>query len=150
QRQPTSGLLLLDGLDYPTLGGKGWRARVAAAPQYHDNHVLSETFVFNVLLGRRWPPLREDIVEAREVCNELGLGELLDRMPGGLGQMVGETGWRLSHGERSRVFIARALLQRSQLVVLDESFAALDPKTLERSLRCVLKRAPSLLVIAHP
>jgi ABC-type multidrug transport system fused ATPase/permease subunit len=64
--------------------------------------------------------------------------------------MVGESGWRLSHGERSRLFIARALLQRAEVVILDESFAALDPETLEKALRCVLKRAPTLLVIAHP
>ena len=61
-----------------------------------------------------------------------------------------ETGWKLSQGERSRLYVARALLQRAELVILDESFAALDPENLDRALRCVLKRAPALLVIAHP
>ena len=65
------------------------------------------------------------------ICAELGLGDLLDRMPAGLLQMVGETGWQLSHGERSRLYIARALLQDAELVVLDESFAALDPENLQ-------------------
>ena len=65
-------------------------------------------------------------------------------------QMVGETGWQLSHGERSRLYIARALLQQVDLVVLDESFAALDPETLRRALGCVLGRARAALVIAHP
>jgi ATP-binding cassette subfamily B protein len=71
-------------------------------------------------------------------------------MPSGLEQLVGESGWQLSHGERSRLFIARSLLQRLDLRVLDESFAALDPETLERVLDCVLARAETLLVIAHP
>jgi ATP-binding cassette, subfamily B, bacterial len=71
-------------------------------------------------------------------------------MPAGLLQMVGETGWQLSHGERSLLYIARALLQRAQVVILDESFAALDPETLKRSLNCVLQRASTLMVIAHP
>jgi ATP-binding cassette subfamily B protein len=71
-------------------------------------------------------------------------------MPAGLQQMVGETGWQLSHGERSRLFMARALLQGADLVVLDESFAALDPETLQRCLACVLRRARTVLVIAHP
>ena len=83
------------------------------------------------------------------VCHELGLGSLLQRMPSGLLQMVGETSWQLSHGGKGRHFIARALLQGAELVVLDESFAALDPETLARALRCVLRRAPTLLVIAH-
>ena len=77
-------------------------------------------------------------------------GDLLERMPSGLMQMVGETGWQLSHGERSRVYLARALLQNAQLTVLDESFAALDLETLKRCLDCAVKRARMLLVIAHP
>jgi len=64
--------------------------------------------------------------------------------------MVGETGWQLSHGERSRLYIARALLQGADLILLDESFAALDPESLERALGYVLERADTLLVIAHP
>jgi ATP-binding cassette subfamily B protein len=71
-------------------------------------------------------------------------------MPSGLFQMVGETGWQLSHGERSRLYIARALLQRADLVIFDESFAALDPENLAKALGCVLRRAPTLMVIAHP
>jgi ATP-binding cassette, subfamily B, bacterial len=149
-RVPESGLLLLRGLDPQTLGAEGWRRRVVAAPQFHENHVLTETFAFNLLMGRRWPPHPGDVEAAEGVCRELGLDDLLSRMPAGLLQMVGETGWQLSHGERSRLYMARALLQEADLVILDESFAALDPETLHRCLRCVLKRAATLLVIAHP
>jgi ATP-binding cassette subfamily B protein len=56
----------------------------------------------------------------------------------------------LSQGERSRLFMARALLQRPELVVLDESFGALDPETLKLALECVLRRAETLMVVAHP
>lgn len=149
-RRPDAGLLLLEGLDWQTVGPAEWRRRVAAAPQYHENHILSETFLFNLLMGRAWPPSPRDIADAQQVCEELGLGDLLARMPAGIMQMLGETGWRLSHGERSRVFIARTLLQGAKVVILDETFAALDPKTVEQCLRCVLRRAPSLVVIAHP
>lgn len=149
-RVPQSGLLLLEGLDRHSLGLDGWRRRAVAAPQFQENHVLTNTFAFNLLMGREWPPRPGDFEEAQAVCRELGLGELLDRMPAGLLQMVGESGWQLSHGEKSRLYIARALLQRAELVVLDESFAALDPESLRRALRCVLERARTLLVIAHP
>jgi ATP-binding cassette, subfamily B, bacterial len=149
-RQPDSGLLLLRGFDRRTLGDANWRRLVVSAPQFHENHVLSETFAFNLLMGRRWPARPEDLEECEAVCRDLGLGELIDRMPAGLNQMVGETGWQLSHGERSRLYIARALLQRADLVLLDESFAALDPENLRRALTCVLNRVQTLVVIAHP
>lgn len=148
-RAPDSGLLLLDGLDRHTLGAD-WQRIATQAPQFHDNHVLGGTLGFNLLMGRQWPAAEDELQEAKQLCEELGLGELIARMPSGMMQMVGETGWQLSHGERSRLFLARALLQRSQLTILDESFAALDPETLERCLGCVFRRARTLLVIAHP
>ena len=149
-RQPESGLLLMNGMDQYTLGEVEWRHRIAAAPQFHENYILTETLAFNLLMGRRWPPTAADMEEAETVCRELGLGDVLDRMPSGLLQMVGEGGWQLSHGERSRVYIARALLQDASLVILDESFAALDPENLQTALECVLRRARTLMVIAHP
>ena len=88
--------------------------------------------------------------EMLALCEERGLGPVLARMPGGITHYVGETGWQLSHGERSRIFLARALLQGAHLTVLDESFAALDPETLALCLECSLKRARTLMVIAHP
>jgi ATP-binding cassette subfamily B protein len=148
-REPDSGRVLIDGFDRPTLGAAEWRRRLAAAPQFHENHVLAETFAFNLFLGRPAVLTPADFEEARAICDELGLSDLLDRMPAGMLQMVGETGWQLSHGERSRLYIARALLQDAELVVLDESFAALDPENLKRAVECVVKRARSLLVIAH-
>lgn len=149
-RLPDSGLLLLRGYDRASLGADAWRERVVVAPQFHENHVFAETFAFNLLMGRRWPAMPEDEQEAIEICHELGLDSLIARMPSGLHQIVGESGWQLSHGERSRLYIARALLQRAELIILDESFAALDPENLAHALECVLRRAPTLLVIAHP
>ena len=147
---PQSGLLLLRGLDRYTIGGIEWRQRIVYAPQFHQNHILSTSFAFNLLMGRRWPPSKADLDEAEEICRELGLGELIDQMPQGLHEPVGEKGWQLSHGQRSRVYIARALLQRADFVILDESFASLDPESMEIALQCVLKQAPTLMVIAHP
>merc|ERR1711964_159769 len=149
-RTPESGLLLWRGFDRETLGTASWRQQVVMVPQFHENHIITGTLAINLLMGRRYPPLQKDLVEAEVVCRELGLGELLDQMPAGMQQMVGESGWRLSHGERSRLYIARAILQGADLVILDESFGALDPESLHWALRCVLDRVPTLMVIAHP
>ena len=148
-RQPLSGQVLLRGHDRQTLGHT-WHQFATEAPQFHENHILSGSLGFNLLLGRRWPATAEDLAEARQICDELGLGDLIDRMPGGLNQMIGETGWQLSHGERSRIFLARALLQDAELTVLDESFAALDPESVQLCLDCAFRRARTLVVIAHP
>ena len=148
--RPQSGLLLARGLDRQTLGGKAWRRFVAAAPQFHENHVLTGTFAFNLLMGREGWITQKDHAEAQAICEELGLGPLLEKMPAGMLQMIGETGWQLSHGERSRLYIARALMQDADVLIFDESFAALDPENVRRALECVLRRARSVLVIAHP
>jgi len=149
-RQPDSGLVLAGGLDRPTLGESGWRRRIAMVPQFHDNHVFYGSLAFNLLVERGGTTTLADLAEARELCHELGLGALLERMPSELFQFVGETGWQLSHGERNRVFVARALLSRAPLIVLDESLGALDPDTLIQVTQCIEKRATAAIVIAHP
>jgi ATP-binding cassette subfamily B protein len=149
-RAPDAGLLLLRGLDPATVGAAEWRRRVVFVPQFHENHVLMGSFAFNVLMGRGWPPTPADLRDAERVCRGLGLGPLLGRMPGGIFQVVGETGWQLSHGERSRLFVARAVLQRPEVLILDESFAALDPETLRSTLEYLFEGDAALVAIAHP
>jgi ATP-binding cassette subfamily B protein len=71
-------------------------------------------------------------------------------MPLGLHQPVGESGWQLSHGERSRVYAARAVLQDPDVTILDESFAALDPATVDQCVNVMIHRARTFVMIAHP
>jgi ATP-binding cassette subfamily B protein len=148
-RQPSGGLLLLGGFDHHSLRPQRWRQRVASVPQSHENHILSAPLLFNIAMARRWPPSEQDIAEFQQICSDLGLTGLLERMPAGIQQMVGDSGWQLSHGERARVCVARALAQQADIRVLDESFAALDPVTLDRVLECILRRSETLLVVSH-
>ena len=62
-RNPTSGLLLLNGLDRHTLG-QSWHKLATEAPQFHENHILSGTLGFNLLMGRNWPASEEELEEA--------------------------------------------------------------------------------------
>ncbi len=147
--QPDSGVLLVGGLDRSALGAEGWRKRVVMAPEAHDNYLMTGSLAFNLLLGKRWPAELADLAEADELCRDLGLGDLLDRMPAGLHQIVGETGWQLSQGEKVRVFLARALLQSPEFLILDESFSALDAENVDRTIRCLVHRSSTVLAIAH-
>ncbi len=144
-----SGLLLLDGLDLAATGIRAWRRRVVTVPQLHANHLFADTLAFNLLLGRGWPPSARDLGRAAGLCRDLGLGDLLDRLPAGLEQRIGEAGWQLSDGEASRVCLARALLQDPDLLILDESLAALDPENRLLALDVAAKRARTLVLIAH-
>lgn len=148
-RRPSGGLVLVKGVDHHAIGESDLRRVVASAPQFYKNHVFSGPFVLNLLLGRSWPPGPNDLREATEVCHDLGLGPLLDKMPGGMFQFVGEMGWQLSHGEKSRLYLARTILQGSDVVVLDETFGALDPATLRQCLDATMKRCPTMVVITH-
>jgi len=148
-RQPSGGLLLLGGFDHHSLRPERWRQRVASVPQAHENHILSAPLLFNIAMARRWPPGGNDVAEFEQICAELGLSGLLARMPAGIQQMVGDSGWQLSQGERARVCIARALAQQADVRVLDESFAMLDPETLDIVLECILRRSETLLVVSH-
>lgn len=143
------GLLLLGGLDRHTIGQRAWRERVVTAPQFNENHVFTGTFAFNLLLGRRCPPSLQDLIDAEKRCHQLGLGQLLERMPAGLMQMVGDGGWQLSHGERARLFMARALIQHADLVIIDEGLGALDPETRMLCLSTLLKEPSALILVAH-
>ena len=149
-RRPDAGSLRLYGLDLGVWGTQSWRRSVVLVPQFHDNYMFTETLAFNLLMGRGWPPSRRDMEDADRICRELGLGELLERMPSGLHQIVGENGWQLSHGEQSRVFLARALLQDPAMVVLDESLAALDPESSSLCMASAKKRCSTLAIVTHP
>jgi ATP-binding cassette subfamily B protein len=144
--RPAGGAVLVSGTDAHLVSDEEWRERVASAPQFHENYVFGQPVAFNLDPRGRFA---EPSDEARAICTELGLDGVIGRMPQGYAQLLGETGWQLSHGERSRIFIARALLQHADVFLFDESFGALDPETQLRALECARRRAKTLMVIAH-
>jgi ATP-binding cassette, subfamily C, bacterial len=81
----------------------------------------------------------------------VGADELVGRMELGLDTVVGEHGLLVSGGERQRIALARALLRRPQLLVLDEATSAIDVASEQAILRalCGLPSRPTMLMIAH-
>lgn len=136
---PTAGLVTLGGTDLRTLALADLRARLAIHEQ--DAPLLDGTVEENLRLGDpHAPPAR-----LRALLDDLGLEDLP------LGTWVGEGGTRLSGGQRARVSLARALLKRSDVLLLDEPTAHLDPDTEARVLRVIHRECAgrSLLLVTH-
>src|SRR5690606_5327446 len=87
-----------------------------------DGHLFHDTIRNNLLFVR--PEATED--ELWDALRRARLAALVESLPDGLETVVGERGYRLSGGERQRLTIARLLLARSRVVILDEATAALD------------------------
>ena len=122
-REPQAGRLLVDGepLGEPQLrrhwAGLGW------VPQ--DAFLFSDTLRANLTMG--CPGATEE--EIWEIARVVAMDGLVRRLPGGLDTVVGERGVILSGGERQRTALARALLRRPRLLLLDDALSAVDAET---------------------
>ena len=140
-----SGAVELSGVDVRDLSFDAIRGAVGVVTQ--DGHLFHDTIRANLRYAR---PEATD-AELVEALRRARLGELLDSMPDGLDTLVGERGYRLSGGERQRLTIARLLLARPAVVVLDEATAHLDSES-EAAVQEALAEAlhgRTALVIAH-
>ncbi|MUN63109.1 thiol reductant ABC exporter subunit CydD [Kocuria sediminis] len=113
----------VDGVDSRELDAAGLRRSVAWCPQ--EAHLFDSTLRGNLLLARGREDRPSD-AELRAALERVGLGPFLAELPEGLGTRVGPGGAHLSGGQRQRVAVARALLTRADMVLLDEPTAHLD------------------------
>lgn len=121
--RPASGRMLINGADAGRLEPASWRPRMAWCPQ--DAHVFDSTLRGNLLLARSRVDAPTE-AEMRDALVRVGLDPLVGEMPEGLDTRVGPRGSWLSGGQRQRLTVARALLARADVVLLDEPTAHLD------------------------
>ncbi|MGY4738848.1 ABC transporter ATP-binding protein [Streptomyces sp. ATMOS53] len=140
-----AGAVRIGGIDVRDVSAGSLRATLGMVTQ--DGHLFHDTVRANLLLAR--PTATED--DLWDALRRSRLDDLVRSLPDGLDTVVGERGYRLSGGERQRMTIARLLLARQRVVILDEATAHLD-NTSEAAVQEALAEAladRTAVVIAH-
>ncbi len=140
-----SGAVRLNGADVRDVTFASLKETVGMVTQ--DGHLFHESIASNLRLAA--PGATDD--ELWEALGRARLADVVGEMPDGLETVVGERGYRLSGGQRQRLTIARLLLGRSRVVVLDEATASLDSES-EAAVQQALAEAlagRTSIVIAH-
>ena len=141
----TSGVIKVGGIDLREIALQELRDAIGVVAQ--DPHLFHETIAANLRYAK--PDANED--EMRQACAAAQIIDLIDSLPQGFETVVGERGHRLSGGEKQRLAIARVLLKRPRIVILDEATAHLDSEN-ERLVHGALTEAlagRTSIVIAH-
>ncbi len=140
--EPSSGDITVDGRSLQKMSLKAWRSNIGYVPQ--ELSLLHASLRDNIALGNT-ELSDEDIFEALRLADA---SDFVATLPEGLDSNAGEMGGRLSGGQRQRIALARALVGRPKLLILDEVTSALDPETEASICRNALSLAGEFTIIA--
>jgi len=143
--EPTSGHIFIDGQDISELDAASVRSQIGIVST--DGAVFRGTLADNIRYKK--PDAKDE--EVYQAALAAGMEGTLQRLPDGLLTMVGEGGMGLSVGERQRIQIARVLVARPRILVLDEATANLDYATEAEVRRTIesLRKESTVVIIAH-
>ena len=143
--RPQQGEVYINNIPLETIDRKRWRQMIGYVPQ--ESILLNDTVWLNVTLGDTH--LSQDDVE--HALKAAGAWDFVKALPQGVQSSVGERGSGLSGGQRQRIAIARALVHRPQLLILDEITSALDKQS-ERDIGQTMQQLRgkhTILAISH-
>lgn len=141
--QPEEGVVSLSGYNIEELNKKTVRRQIAYVPQ--NVELFSGTVEENIRLGKR------DAVyeEVKEACRLAGCDGFIEKMPAKYGTYLEEAGANLSGGERQRIALARALIKKPSILILDEATSNLDFVSEAQIYDTLFALDCTLIIIAH-
>lgn len=146
--RPDSGAVTVDGVDVTRQLGTSFRDDIALVPQ--ENVLFEGTVAFNIGLGAR-PGVEPTTGEIEEACRMANIHDVIMSLPEGYQTQCSHSGKQFSGGQRQRLSIARALVRRPRMLLLDESTSALDVESEKRIQEALttLSGRTTIIAIAH-
>ncbi|KAF2136003.1 uncharacterized protein K452DRAFT_322712 [Aplosporella prunicola CBS 121167] len=146
---PQTGRILLNGADITASKSVAFRGTVSLVPQ--ESVLFEGSVAFNIALGSR-PGHTASQAEIEAACKLANIHDVIAALPEGYSTLCGPSGSQFSGGQKQRLSIARALVRRPGLLILDESTSALDAESerlLQEGLDKVVEAGTTVVAIAH-
>lgn len=140
-----SGIITIDGEDINTLDRESIRDNITIISQ--------NPYIFNMSIRDNLKLVKDNLTDEEmfEACRMACLDEFIEKLPDGYDTVVGEGGVNLSGGQRQRLAIARAFVQKTEIILFDEATSALDNETQEAIQEAInnLQKDYTIMIIAH-
>lgn len=140
-----SGSITIDGIDIKELDKDSIRGNITVISQ--------NPYIFNMSIRDNLKLVKRDLTETemKKACKMACLDDFIKELPDGYDTIIGEGGVNLSGGQKQRLAIARALVQKTEIILFDEATSALDNETQDKIQKAIenMKNEYTILIIAH-
>ncbi|MDA2932867.1 ABC transporter ATP-binding protein/permease [Acidobacteria bacterium AH-259-D05] len=143
--EPMAGQITFDGVPLQRFDINSYRRQIGYVPQ--------DSILFNMTIrdNLRWANEAATDAEINEACWQANADKFIEEFPEGYNTLVGDLGVRLSGGQIQRITLARAILRKPELLILDEATSSLDThseRLIQRAIEAIAKKT-TVIVIAH-